>query len=426
MFRSAGQTALILAIGLGLVVVVCGFPYVFLLLAFAGGMIFWPWGALAVPIGAMLTVTGLVIGTWLAARKFGSFTLRQKGRLVAGLLIASLALFVYCATRPIDGTWTSLAPSGPSPDGRRDLSAAWATAEGRLLVYNGGAVESVSDLWSYRPATNTWEQLSQNGPQPSGRHDQSVVWDGVDGELLLFGGAVGGGGGLREFDDMWAFQLASGQWTQVAPNGGVPAARFAHTAVWDAADSQMLMFGGFSRERGMLNDLWSYRPATNTWEQLIPVGELPEPRRFQSAIWDPADGQMLVFGGVGFNGPYNDLWSYRPATNAWVLLHPGGSMPEARVSPGAVWDGARDRMLIFGGCCVPMDSLTADQPRSDLWSYEPANDLWSELRTSGTPAADYANSAVWDPDDGQMLVFSASLFKGLWSYRPSAPPRQAS
>ena len=44
--------------------------------------------------------------------------------------------------------------------------------------------------------------------------------------------------------------------------------RDSHTAVWDPINSQMIVFGGIQGcGCGALNDLWFYKPSTNAWTQ---------------------------------------------------------------------------------------------------------------------------------------------------------------
>src|SRR5436305_1234807 len=123
-----------------------------------------------------------------------------------------------------------------------------------------------------------------------------------------------------------------------------PPARSQHTALWDAAGEQMLVFGGASGNRP--SDMWSYRPATDRWSQVADAvpGRVGLPG--QSAVWDPARGQFLVYGGLG-PGEGGDLWSFRPNTRSWVDLDPAGVRPTSRAFHSAVWDDRHDQMLVF-------------------------------------------------------------------------------
>jgi len=142
----------------------------------------------------------------------------------------------------------------------------------------------------------------------------------------------------------------------------------------------MLVFGGFDGTYGgRRNDLWSYRAATNTWEQLVPNGAPPSPRVGHSTVWDAAQDRMLVFGGDD-NNYLNDLWSYQATSNAWVQLDPSGGPPHWRIGQSAAWDAADSRMLVFGGSSL-----------NDLWSYQ------AGALSAGTPTPGPSPTATPPP-----------------------------
>ena len=51
----------------------------------------------------------------------------------------------------------------------------------------------------------------------------------------------------------------------------------------------------------MLNDLYSFNPATVKWMELSPSGSIPSPR-FSMGFISTADGMLYVFGGYQGNG----------------------------------------------------------------------------------------------------------------------------
>lgn len=206
-------------------------------------------------------------------------------------------------------------------------------------------------------------------------------------------------------------------WSQLAPAPGGPTARGSHVAVWDSASGRMLVFGGWDLGGNRLNDLWAYAPATNSWAQLQPAGTLPDVRVKPSALWDPGNRQMLLFGGATPNGPSSELWAFRPSANAWAQLSPGAPVPPAREAHSAVWDEGRSRMLVFGG-------WTGRAPLDDLWSYDPTANRWAQLAPEGPlPPARGWGAAAWDPVNDQLLIFGGSnnvnLMNDLWAYRPA-------
>src|SRR5262249_47918538 len=149
---------------------------------------------------------------------------------------------------------------------------------------DGTTFASLSDLWAYRPGNNTWLQLGPTGGPPAGRSGHTAIWDPGNAQMLVFGGNNG-----SVLNDLWAYRPASNSWVPLSLGGGGPAARDLHTAVWDASNAQMLVFGGRNSGGNWLNDLWAYRPASNTWGALSPTGGPPPVRYLHAAAWDSAD-----------------------------------------------------------------------------------------------------------------------------------------
>eukprot|EP01012_Entosiphon_sulcatum_P007208 TRINITY_DN13609_c0_g1_i1.p1 TRINITY_DN13609_c0_g1~~TRINITY_DN13609_c0_g1_i1.p1 ORF type:complete len:1225 (-),score=160.08 TRINITY_DN13609_c0_g1_i1:6-3422(-) len=80
----------------------------------------------------------------------------------------------------------------------------------------------------------------------------------------------------------------------VAMSATAPAPRCCHSAVLNAQNSRMLVFGGFSRDGDLRNDCWAFKFGQG-WELLPAGGCLPSPRFGHSAILH--DEVMFVFGG---------------------------------------------------------------------------------------------------------------------------------
>jgi N-acetylneuraminic acid mutarotase len=321
-----------------------------------------------------------------------------------------------------------------------------------MLVFGGytGAA-FLDELVSYRPAVNGWTQPAAS-LRPPARSNHATAWDSTQQRMLVFGG-FGPGGYLN---DLWAYDPRESTWRLLSPHVPlidppfpVPPAREEASAAWDAAHGQLLVFGG-TRGGEPLDDLWAYRPATDSWVELVPDESAPVGRMRHSAVWDAGRGEMLVFGGYGggFPGGYrDDLWSYQPIANRWQQLGPTSgveaavgtdededsaltglaavnsgsdsvrSTPLARSRHVAVWDAQGGRMLVFGGFAGGIDYLR------DLWSYQPATDTWTELtptqRNAG-PTARAWHSAVWDTTNGRLLVFGGhggGSSDEIWSYR---------
>ena len=109
--------------------------------------------------------------------------------------------------------------------------------------------------------------------------------------MVVFGGASVG----PLFNDVWVLTNANGnggdpEWVQLTPSGGPPVARSDTTAVYDAANNRMTIFGGNSAQ-GVLGDVWvltnanGTEPTTPSWIQLFPSGTpIPTSQRAHRSV----------------------------------------------------------------------------------------------------------------------------------------------
>jgi hypothetical protein len=73
----------------------------------------------------------------------------------------------------------------------------------------------------------------------------------------------------------------------------------------------MVVFGGASGSSSYLNDVWALSlSGTPAWSPLVPSGDPPGTRCYHSAIYDPARNRMVMFGGFwGSSTCFNDVWA---------------------------------------------------------------------------------------------------------------------
>src|SRR5689334_18781435 len=84
------------------------------------------------------------------------------------------------------------------------------------------------------------------------------------------------------------------------------------------------------------------------WTQIAPPGPVPGARLLPSAVIDPAENQLLVYGGSGTSGPLSDVWRFAGGTApGWSLLSPAGTAPSARFGHSAIYDAAHSQMTVF-------------------------------------------------------------------------------
>ena len=115
----------------------------------------------------------------------------------------------------------------------------------------------------------------------------------------------------------------------------------------------MLVFGGVRPGLGPdLNDLWALSlGGTQAWQELHPAGAAPPKRAAVVAVHDPSRERMIVFGGQQSGLVMDDTWALMLGPEpAWVSLSPYfGAAPEGRSVAAGAFDPARGELVLFGG-----------------------------------------------------------------------------
>jgi len=231
----------------------------------------------------------------------------------------------------------------------------------------------------------------------------SAIYDQAGYRMVVFGGRDSSG----DLNDVWTLSLGVvSTWTKLSPVGVPPAAREGHSAMYDPIAARMIVFGGGSPS-GVLNDVWALSlDAAPTWTKLSPAGGPPAAREGHSAIYEPALGSMVVFGGDdGWGGDVlGDFWALSlGGSPTWTVLDPGNASEWGRSCHSAVRDPVRDRMVVFGGyvstlqCFCAWDTWTVPLGRPSEPDY---------LDTHPSPGARAGHSAVvYYPTTPRVRVF---------------------
>src|SRR5207244_4659416 len=119
--------------------------------------------------------------------------------------------------------------------------------------------------------------------------------------------------------------------------------REAHTAIYDAPQDRMIVFGGFNDNGDALNDTWALAfSGSGSWSQLTPSGTAPFPRYAHVAIFDSPRDRMVVFGGSALtNTGYSDVADAAALSLSgpvkWTQLTPA-STPKPLEEHAAIYD----------------------------------------------------------------------------------------
>lgn len=243
----------------------------------------------------------------------------------------------------------------------------------------------------------------------SARSQHTAIYDSAGKQMIVFGGENEKG----VLNDTWAFDIEKKAWEEIkaAEEGKIPSARRYHSAIYDENNKQMIVFsGGDATNRvGLFFDTWTFNIGKNTWEE-IETDTIPPARIYHSAVYDPINKQMIVFGGGTRKAAFSDIWVYDieslqdnspDATSgslkkAWTEVETKES-PSQRIGHSAVYDSTNKQMIIFGG---------DNRGRlNDTWLYNIETKTWTEIDIKKRPPARFLHSAIYDPENKEMIIF---------------------
>jgi hypothetical protein len=287
------------------------------------------------------------------------------------------------------GTWEQLVGRTPFvTDG-----VAYHSGAGKLIAWRSfvegstceAAPTSTAQTWAFDWRTGTWENRAPKASPPKGliqNGDQILAYDEEARKVILFGGfdwdkyvrMVNGEPIPAEeifSDQTWAYDYEANTWTNMQPEGP-PARRNSHSLVYDKVAKKVILFGGGGVE-GTFDDTWAYDYGSNTWTDLQPAPR-PSSRDYTGLAFDEDAGTTVLFGGTNAaeTEVYDDTWTYDFEGNAWTLRSPG-TAPSARAWLGLSYGGAPNTMVLFGG------GPARNRADAETWLYSTADDTWREV-----------------------------------------------
>lgn len=261
------------------------------------------------------------------------------------------------------------------PDAQSNTLVIFGGNEGPIVDQRPKA-SYLDETWVFEPGTG-WTELEVSGPSARGRY--GATYDATNRRALIFGGRwreTGGSGNYDVFDDLWSFDFETRNW-ELLDKGKGPSPRTYPSLAWDDDTQTLYLFGGITNASPMTIDvsmeLWKWDK--DGWEKLEVTGDVPSQRTFLGETWDPVRKRLVLFGGqVGdyWSLAYNDTYTLDVKKRQWSLLNSGDG-PSTRMHAHALYDGARDRYLLFGGHTDIGDG-------NDLWAMDPDAGTWSTVR----------------------------------------------
>lgn len=265
-----------------------------------------------------------------------------------------------------------------------------------------------------------------NGPS-AGLGDHTAIFDSAGQKMIVFGGIDDF---LNVYSDTYSYALGAaspGPWTTPTVTG-TPPLRFAHSAIYDSLHQRMIVFGG--QDDGFIyqQTVHVLNLATMAWSTPTVTGVAPSPRGYHTSVYDGANQRMIVFGGTDGTYQLQDAFALSlPGSGplAWSPILAAG--PLKRSEHVAVVDPLGSRMVIFGG---KDDDANTDGSsfNNDSWSLTINGfALWDQLTFPGTPSLRAGHRGVYDAANRRLVIHGGgvglfSAFDDVWAMRLDIPP----
>ncbi|HEX8617520.1 MAG TPA: kelch repeat-containing protein [Thermoanaerobaculia bacterium] len=247
-----------------------------------------------------------------------------------------------------NGSWATAPDAANAPQGCDNPLSAFDSDRNRLLVFCGGT----NELWEFDGTT--WKDFSDD-PRPDDRRFAAMVYDKRLKKTVLFGGFFG----QNYRNDTWTWDGA--KWTEVdIDNDDRPPHRGTMAMWYDPLAQKTIVYGGVGRgsineKVKRFSDMWSFDGAR--WTNMN-IAQTPGIRFRPLTAIHPVTGKLTMFGGLRAEqldedsvDQYfgDDLWEWDGASLKWTQLAQPDYRPTARQNGGLGYDPATGELVLFGG-----------------------------------------------------------------------------
>jgi len=322
--------------------------------------------------------------------------------------------------------WTNLVP--PSmPSARSDHAMAYDPVSGDTFLFGGAFVWGNSyDVWCYNSGTNKWTSPGLTSPVPPARKGHTFAYDARNGLFVLFGGQ--GSSGMM--NDTWTYDPDTNMWTEMKP-ASYPQARAFHSMVYDSVNGAMLLFGGqflqyWPYQLVYLGDTWTYNLSSNAWSQKTSMSA-PSVRMNHAMAYDTARGTAVLYGGAVNGGYLGDTWTRNSTTGIWVNVTPVSS-PRKGYDFVMLYGGPSCEVMLFGGwngsAAAGSGTIISYPFPSETWVYRASTNTWTNRPHPSMPAPRFSSAAAFDIAANSVVLFGGYAYQSslgdTWQYGSDA------
>ncbi len=301
-------------------------------------------------------------------------------------------VFSSCKKTPeppivLDGNWATMAQ--PTFSARYNASCFTIND----IAYVGMGEDNTgmkTDFYSFDGTT--WTQIADF---PGGGRIDNVAFTAA-GKGYIGLGVKTEVSGQVVYDDLWEYRPSTNSWTQKAshPAGGL------YGAAAFGVDGVGYIATGQNSNAMRLNEVWQYTPVNDQWTQKIdfPGGE----RVFAQST--NIIGKGFLIGGLG----YSDIWEYDPILDVWLNR--------------ANFEGAERRgaaLFTIGNKSYYGLGFEDGEYFTDLWEFDYHANMWTEQKSfEGTERSQMLSFGI--NEKGYILMGRGTLdtYSDFWQFTP--------
>jgi len=319
--------------------------------------------------------------------------------------------------------WVDRTPQITSalPPAGEDCATIYDPVQHRIILVGGKNDEdkNLNEVWTLDLAKNFWQKTVIEGEAPPTSEDHTVIFDPVSYRTILYGGEDG-----QTTNKIWALDLKTLHWRNLTDS--TAPRRETHTAVFDSHGKRMLTFGGRDNQGQFkdyvnIHEVWAFdldpsSPTFEKWQDLTIEDNHPFGRADHVAVYDAAKNRMIIYGGwyKGDDGKeyLEDTWAYNFAEppGKWKKIKTKRSHPPQRRHATGIYDSARNWFVIFGG-------FGDAGYLNDVWAFDLTKDAWINITPGPQPRIDH--QAVYDSQNHRMVLYGGDAklkgkFHDVW------------
>ncbi|KAF8399614.1 hypothetical protein HHK36_015483 [Tetracentron sinense] len=251
-------------------------------------------------------------------------------------------------------TWSKPMVKGIPPSPRDSHSCT--TVGENLFVFGGTDGKSpLKDLHILDTSSNTWISPRLSGKGPEAREGHSAALIGK--QLFIFGGCGKSWNNTDEvyYNDLYILDTATLVWKRAITSGTPPSARDSHTC--SSWKNNVIVVGGEDASDFYLSDVHILDTDTLVWRELSTSGQMLSPRAGHSTV--ALGKNLFVFGGFTEDrNLYDDLYMLNLDTGSWTKVMATGQAPSPRFSvAGDCLDLPKGVLVFIGGCNKHLEAL---------------------------------------------------------------------